>query len=196
MGLSRKRQRELKRLKAHAEAVLHDQREVLDHAAHVVRSATKQAARYTREEVSPRVRDTFEGRIMPALSSGAAATRSAAHQTRERFVGDVLPAVTSALGTALAALEVARSPQVRDALSAIGQNAQAAIGNSVQRRRSSAVLTPQRSSGPGRYILLGVGIVAAAGVAYAAWQTLRADDDLWIDDDAELDAQTPEEDAS
>jgi hypothetical protein len=39
------------------------------------------------------------------------------------------------------------------------------------------------SHGPGRYILIGVGVVAAAGIAYAAWQTLRADDDLWIDDE-------------
>jgi hypothetical protein len=185
MGLSRKRQRELKRLKAHAEAVLHDQREVLDHAAHVVRSATKQAARYTREEVSPRVRESFEHRVRPVIASGASATRSAAHQTREKFVDDVLPAVSSALGTALAALEVARSPQVRDAITNIAHNA--------RKGRSTTVDTRAGSTGPGKYILLGLGLVAAAGVAYAAWQTLRADDDLWIDDEAEADAQSLED---
>ena len=39
--------------------------------------------------------------------------------------------------------------------------------------------------GPGRGCLAqdGVGVVAAAGVAYAAWQTLRADDELWVADD-------------
>ena len=41
---------------------------------------------------------------------------------------------------------------------------------------------PKKSAGPGRYILIGLGVVAAVGVAYAAWQTLRADDDLWIED--------------
>ena len=42
-----------------------------------------------------------------------------------------------------------------------------------------------KPAGPGRYILIGVGVVAFAAVAYAAWQTLRADDDLWIDDEPE-----------
>ena len=41
---------------------------------------------------------------------------------------------------------------------------------------------PKKSAGPGRYILIGLGVVATLGVAYAAWQTLRADDDLWIED--------------
>ena len=186
MGLSRKRQRELKRLKTHAEAVLHDQREVLEHAAHVVRSASHQVARYTRDEVSPRMRDTFEHRVRPALASGASATRSAAHQTREKFVDDVLPAVSSALGTALAALEVARSPQVRDTI--------ANIANSARGRQSSKVTSQAGTNGPGKYILLGLGLVAVAGVAYAAWQTLRADDDLWIDDDVEPDGQALEGD--
>ena len=40
----------------------------------------------------------------------------------------------------------------------------------------------KKSAGPGRYILIGLGVVATLGVAYAAWQTLRADDDLWIED--------------
>jgi len=177
MGLSRKRQRELKRLRTHAQAVVHDQREVLEHAARVVRSASRQAAQYTHDEVSPRVRETFEGRIKPAFATGASATRSAAHQTREKFVDDVLPAVSSALGTALAALEVARSPQVRDAIANITDN--------TRRARSSNGTMSTPSSGPGKYILLGLGIVVAAGVAYAAWQTLRSDDDLWIDDESE-----------
>ncbi len=42
----------------------------------------------------------------------------------------------------------------------------------------------QPKPGPGRYILIGIGVVAAIGVAYAAWQTLRADDELWVDDEA------------
>jgi len=41
------------------------------------------------------------------------------------------------------------------------------------------------SPGPGRYILIGLGVVAAAALAYVAWQTLRADDDLWVEEDEE-----------
>ncbi len=44
---------------------------------------------------------------------------------------------------------------------------------------------PAPTPGPGRYILIGLGIVAVAGLAYAVWQTMRADDDLWIEDEPE-----------
>lgn len=191
MGLSRKRQRELKRLRVQAEAVLHDQREALEHAARVIQSASRHAANYARDDVSPRVKETYQGRIKPALSAGVSATRSAAHQTRERFAEEVLPAVSSALGTALAALEVARSPQVREAINA--------VTSSVRDRRSPLGLVPnarngnRNGGGPGKYILLGLGVVAVAGVAYAAWQTLRTGDDLWIDDEAGADAITTDD---
>ena len=32
------------------------------------------------------------------------------------------------------------------------------------------------------------GVVAVAGVAYAAWQTLRADDELWVSDEVDDEA--------
>jgi hypothetical protein len=37
--------------------------------------------------------------------------------------------------------------------------------------------------GAGSYLLMVVGAVALAGIAYAVWQTLRADEDLWVEDD-------------
>jgi hypothetical protein len=40
--------------------------------------------------------------------------------------------------------------------------------------------------GVGAYLLMVVGAVALAGVAYAVWQTLRADDDLWVEEDDAL----------
>ncbi|MGV8970058.1 MAG: hypothetical protein ACOH1J_06375 [Microbacteriaceae bacterium] len=178
MALSRKRQRELKRLKNQAEDLLHDQKEVLEHASRVVRDASRQAAHYAREDVGPRFRDAYEDRVKPALNTGVSATKHAAATTREKFVDDIFPAVTGALGSALAALEVSRSPQVRDAIAAVRKNA-TAVGV-----RTGLVAAP-KSSGPGKYILIGIGVVAAAGIAYAAWQTLRADDDLWIDDEPE-----------
>ena len=162
MGLSRKRKRELKRLKNQAESLWDDQREVLEHANRVVRHARKQAAAFAREEVSPRLRD------------GVAATRSAATSVagsaKDKLVDDVFPAVSSALGSALAALDIAKDPRVRSALGKvpfIGQK----------------LAPPPKSPGPGRYILIGFAVVATAAIAYAAWQTLRADDDLWIDDE-------------
>ena len=40
-----------------------------------------------------------------------------------------------------------------------------------------------KSGGPGKYILIAVCSVVVAVIAYAAWQTLRADDELWVADD-------------
>ena len=177
MALSRKRRKELNKLKNQAENLWDDQKELLDHAAKVVRDASRQAAHYAREEVSPRIRDTFEDTVKPAVDSGIRGARSAANTGRDRLVHDVLPGVTSALGTALAAIEVAKNQQVRDAIgraTKIGTDVGTKVG----------IIKP-KPAGPGRYILIGVGVVAFAAVAYAAWQTLRADDDLWIDDEPE-----------
>lgn len=171
MGLSRKRQRELARLKRGASELWDDQKDVLEHATKVVREARRQLAGVSREEVAPRVRDVYENRVRPGVESGIEAGRQFADAASRKVSRDVLPAVSSALGTALAALEIAKSPQVRQALGRVAGTASKAV-------------TPAKSApGPGRYILIGIGIVAAAGIAYAAWQTLRADDELWVSDD-------------
>ncbi|HNP15924.1 MAG: hypothetical protein KDB18_00775 [Salinibacterium sp.] len=173
MGLSRKRRRELKRLKQGASELWDDQKEVLEHATKVVKDARRQLAEVNREYVAPRVRDAYEARVRPGVESSIAAGRQFAGSARKKVSQDVLPAVSSALGAALAALEVAKSPQVRQAL------------GRVTRSTSKAVVPQKSSGGPGRYILMGIGLVAAAGIAYAAWQTLRADDELWVSDEQE-----------
>jgi hypothetical protein len=172
MGLSRKRRRELAKLKRGASDLWEDQKDVLEHATKVVREARRQLANVSREEVAPRVRDVFENRVRPGVESGIEAGRQFANAAGRKVSRDVLPAVSSALGTALAALEVAKSPQVRQALGRVSGTASKAV-------------VPAPSRGPGRYILIGIGLVAAAGIAYAAWQTLRADDELWVSDEPE-----------
>lgn len=159
MALSRKRQRELNRLKRDAEQLWDQQREAIEHASAVLKDARRQAANYAREEVGPRVREGF----------GAA--RGAASSARGRFTDEVLPAITGTIGSALAVLEAAKNPRVREVVRRVSRAGQRA-----------GVVTPVKSAGPGRYILIGLGLVAVVGVAYAAWQTLRADDDLWIED--------------
>ncbi len=174
MKLSRKRQREINRLKRGASELWEDQKDVLDHATKVVKEAKRQLASVSREELAPRVREVYESRVRPGVESGIDAGRHFADAARDKVSRDVLPAVSSALGTALAALEVARSPQVRKALGRIAQSA------------TKTTVAPAKSgSGVGRYILVGIGVVAAAGIAYAAWQTLRADDELWVSDNAD-----------
>ncbi|WP_395639428.1 hypothetical protein [Pseudolysinimonas sp.] len=163
MALSRKRQRELKRLKRDAERLWDEQREAIEHATHVLKDARRQASNYAREELQPRVRD--------GVRDGFGAARGAAMSARDRFTDDVLPAISGTIGSALAVLEAAKNPQVREVVRRVSKAGQ-----------KVGVVTPPKSAGPGRYILIGLGVVAAAGIAYAAWQTLRADDDLWIED--------------
>lgn len=184
MALSRKRRKELKKLKGQAGDLWDDQKELLEHANRVVREARRQASHYAREEVSPRIRDKYDDTLRPvvttarsAAESGLSSARSAASHTRHRISDDVIPGVTSALGAALAAIEVAKNHQVQDAV-----NRATKFGTQVGTR--VGIVKPKPTAGPGKYILIGFGVVAFAVVAYAAFQTLRADDDLWVEDDA------------
>jgi hypothetical protein len=161
MAVSRKTQREVAQLGNRAGDAWEDQREVLERAAKVLRDASRHAGHYSHDDVGPRV---------------LSATRRAATSTREHLSDDVFPAVSSAFGSALALIEAAKDPAVRAALRRAG-----AVGTAAASKVGLA--KPRQSHGVGRYILIGVGVVAAAGIAYAAWQTLRADDDLWIDDE-------------
>jgi hypothetical protein len=178
VGLSRKRKKELTRLRGTASDLWSDQKDVLEHASHVVREASKQLGHLSREEVAPRVRDAVDHHLRPGVASGVAATRSAAGTTRDRLIEDVLPAVASALASAIAVIDAAKSPQVREAISRVGK-----VGSQFGARVTAA--PAPKSAGPARYILIGVGLVAAAGIAYAAWQTLRADDELWVSDESD-----------
>jgi hypothetical protein len=42
---------------------------------------------------------------------------------------------------------------------------------------------PKKSANPVVYVLMAIGALAVALIGYAAWQTLRADDDLWVEDE-------------
>ncbi|QOD93690.1 DNA helicase [Chryseoglobus sp. 28M-23] len=188
MGLSRKRRREIKKLRGSASDVWSEQREVLDHAAKVLRAASREAATVARDDVAPRVKSAYEKRIQPGIDAGVGSVRSAASATRSTFTDDVLPAVSGALGSAIAVLDIARNKQLRDALksaSASGRELATRAGQRV------GLIEVKPKPGPGTYILIGLGVVAAAGVAYAAWQTLRADDDLWVEaEDDDLPVET------
>ncbi|WP_213816810.1 hypothetical protein [Glaciihabitans sp. dw_435] len=217
MGLTRKRKRELNRLKGHAEELWDDQKEILENASVVVREASRQAANFAREEVSPRVRETLDERVKPAVTTGVNATRHAASSAKEKF-DDFLPQVSSALGSALAVLEVAKDPRVRDVVrnvsasskkvghqledvsakvSKSASKASKAAGKAATKAAVSAHLVKKQKSGAGRYFLIGIIVVAVGAVAYAAYQTLRADDDLWIDEEEvpEQEAPKPVDDA-
>jgi len=187
MGLSRKRRRELKKLRGAAENVWGEQREVLEHAATVLRSAGVTVGNVARKDVAPRLRDSYGRRLAPAVNSTVGAVRHAGHVTKHTLTDDVLPAVTGAVGSAIAALEVARDKHLREAIKTASR-ASHEVATKAGQRFGLIEVKPRR--GPGTFILIGLGVVAVASIAYAAWQTLRPDDDLWVEDEPEQDART------
>lgn len=178
MSLSRKRRKDLDRLRKSADELWSQQQEVLDRANQIAREAARQASTLTREEVVPRVREGYEHYVRPSLH----ATHGAADDVRRRLVDDVIPGIGTGLGTAIGAVmsvgDVAKDARVRAALNRV--------------RFQKPVVAPKQGLGAGTYIAMGIGLAAAAGVAYAVWQTFRADDELWVA--AEEAERTPNED--
>lgn len=52
-------------------------------------------------------------------------------------------------------------------------------------RKTKMAPVQKRSSNPLVYVLMAIGAIAVAAISYQAYQTLRADDDLWVEDDIE-----------
>ncbi|MFP7761825.1 DNA helicase [Marisediminicola sp. LYQ134] len=203
MGLSRKRAKELKRLRKTSSELWEEQRDVLDHASNVVREAGRQLGNVSREEVVPRARGAYDDYVVPAVSTA----RGAVGDARHKIVHDVLPGVSGALASALATLEVSKDPRVREAVKQVhktsdrvSKNANKAF-SAASKKASKAYTTvgtkagfvkPKPSLGFGGWVLISLGVVAVAGIAYAAYQTLRADDELWVLDEGD-DIEAPKE---
>jgi hypothetical protein len=187
MASSRKRAREFRKLKGAASSVADEQREVLDHANKVLREARRQLGNYARSDIAPRAMATYDSRVKPGLDRGLAAGRAAAYEGRTRVADDVIPAISTAIGSTLAVLNTARDPRVRDVAKKAGKAAK-----KYSKQASKTVRPASSGGGAGKVILLGIGIAAVAAVAYAAWQTLRADDELWIEDVADVEPLSPE----
>lgn len=161
MSLTRKRKRELKRLRSSAEELWEQQQQLLDRANDVAREIGRQVGHLTREEVAPRVRDRYEHYLQPSVHNARIMAKQAGH-TLEKTV---VPAVSGAVGTALSVADTAKEGGLKAALARFGAPAPA-----------------PKKSGPGMptYIVGGFALAALAGLAYAVWQTFRADDELWV----------------
>lgn len=187
MASSRKRARQFRKLRGRAGSVAAEQREVLDHASKVLDEARRQLGDYARSDLAPAAMRAYDQRVKPSVSRGLSAGRAAAYTGRSRVADDVIPAVAGAIGSTLAAFDAARDPRVRDVAKKVRKQTKN-IGKQAQR-----AVRPQSDAGsPIRVILLVAGVLAAGAVAYAAWQTLRADDELWIEDVADVEPVNPE----
>jgi hypothetical protein len=158
VSLSRKRKKELRRLQDDANQLWEAQQVLVGHAADVAREAGRQLGNFSREQVAPVVQDTINRRVAPVVDQGV---RFGKHVVDDK----VVPIVGGVVGTALSAWDVANAKR---------------HGLSVPSRRT---VPEKKGAGLGAVVALVLGAAAAIGVLYAAWQTLRADDELWVADD-------------
>ncbi|KQO81502.1 hypothetical protein ASF17_09980 [Frigoribacterium sp. Leaf263] len=178
MALSRKQKKELNKFKKHASAVWTEQREVFGHAGKVLGDARDAGVKVANKEVVPRVRHAVDNNVRPAVSTSLAAGSKYATKAQDRLMHDVYPSVQSYLN----GLDITNDPKVKKAV----KNAKKQ-GAKVAKKYAPA----KQKSGPGvgGVLLIGVGVVALGALVFAAVQTLRADDELWVaDDDADTKA--------
>jgi hypothetical protein len=176
MALSRRRRKELKRLKGSAAALWADQQVLMSRANDVYKEARKQAGRLTEEEVIPRVKTAADS-VSPTISKNVAAVKAAGSTAADKFSSDVVPALSSTFGDAVAVLQLARDPEkAKKQFKKLKKNVS---------KNVASLTGKQQKSGPGAgaIVLIGLGVLAAIGVGYAVWQTFRADDELWIADE-------------
>ena len=112
MSLSRKRRKELKRLRSSAEELWGNQQDVLDHASKVAREARRQLNLLTQEEVVPRVRTGYESYVRPRVDQARGFAQDAG-DTVERTLGGVM-------GSLLSIGDVANDTRVRRAMARTG----------------------------------------------------------------------------
>jgi len=161
VSLTRKRKKELKQLQDQANKLWSAQQELVGEAAHVAREAGRQLGHYSREEVAPRVQANYDRYAAPYVDKGV--------ELSHRVINDrVIPAAGAVVGSALSVWDAAN--EKRGHLNA---------GRGV----IAAPVRPRKGMGAGGVIALLLGMAAAVGIIYAAWQTLRADDELWVADD-------------
>lgn len=162
MSLSRKRKRELKKLRAQAEVLLDEQRDILGHAGLLAQEAGRQAKHLGNEYVVPRVNDALDG-VRPTIDRGVQTARRASTQAR-LFVA---PLLASALANTVRGLERVENLDAARQVQAFG----------VQRGLLQA---PKKKFGFGRVLAIGAGVAAAGAIGYTLWQAFRTDDELWI----------------
>ena len=158
MSLSRKRKKELRRLQNDATKLWENQQVLVGHAADVAREAGRQLGNFNREQVVPAVQHAYNRKVAPVVDQGV---RFGRHVVDDK----VVPIVGGVVGSALSAWDVANAKR---------------HGVSVSRGR---VVPEKKRRGLGSVIAIVLGAAAAVGVLYAAWQALRADDELWVADD-------------
>src|SRR5690606_1447853 len=157
VSLSRKRKKELRRLQSSATQLWETQQSLLNDASGVAREAGRQLGNFGRESVVPTVQHGIGTYVTPTVDRRLPAPR-------DRIGKTIVPAVGGVVGSALSVVDAANATRAHLAA-----------------RRSGVPFLPQpapkRGMGAGGVIAIILGVAGAAAVFYAAWQTLRADDE-------------------
>ncbi|MDS0244793.1 MAG: DNA helicase [Microbacterium sp. SCN 70-18] len=187
MSLSRKRKKELRKLQKQANSLWESQQVLVNEAAGIAREAGHQLGNFRREQITPQVKQGYEKYAAPYVDKSVTASR--------RVLNDaVVPAAGAVVGSALSVWDAANDTRARFAagkglsLPDAKKYAKKAdkYGAKATKKISSQLsgLQPKKQGmGAGGVIAIILGAAAALGVIYAAWQTLRADDELWVADD-------------
>lgn len=164
MSVSRKRKKELEKLQKQANSLWESQQVLVGEAASVAREASRQLGHFGREQVAPQVQAGYDKYAAPYVDKG-----------KKVVNGTIIPAAGAVVGSALSVWDAANE-----------QRSRLADGRGFNLPASWSKPAPapvKKGMGAGGVIALILGIAAAVGVLYAAWQTLRADDELWVADD-------------
>lgn len=201
------RKKQLKRLKKDAQRLWSDQQQLLVRANDVAHDAWPHAQQYARTAVGPQVQTVLDDRVKPAVDRGVkvgkAAGTAVGSTAKDVLFGSIVPAVSSVAAAAITLAEEAADRIPTDDLAKRGHKAakkldkltksghkselkaRAKLKAAGKAAQAAAKLGSAKKSGPGAgtVVLIVVGATAAAGIGYAVWQTLRADDDLWVADE-------------
>jgi hypothetical protein len=164
VSVSRKRKKELHKLQKQASNLWEAQQVLVGEAATVAREAGRQLGHYGREQVKPQVQAGYNRYAAPYVDKG-----------KKVVNGTIIPAAGAVVGSALSVWDAANEQRSRIA---------DGRGLSLPSAWSKPAPVPvKKGIGAGGVIAIILGVAAAVGVLYAAWQTLRADDELWVADD-------------
>lgn len=161
MALSRKRRRELRKLRSHANDLLDAQRVVLGRAGDVLNEAGTQARHLSDEHLAPRV-DAAADNLRPYVDSGVESARRAGKRVRKVSA----PFVAAALVSTVRALDRLENPDAAKQVRKFGER--------------TGYLKKSKGRRAGGVIGIILGAAAAVGVGYALWQAFRSDDELWV----------------
>ena len=186
MSLSRKRKKELRKLQDQANKLWESQQVLVGEAGAVAREAGRQLGNYSREHVVPTVQAKYEQYAAPYVDKGMKVSKQVLNDR-------IIPATGAVVGSALSVWDAANDTRQRLTagrelnldLAALAKRADKR-GKGISKKLAAqlAAAAPEKKGmGAGGVIAIILGIAAAVGVLYAAWQTLRADDELWVADD-------------